>query len=77
MSNFHKPIRMCVVCKNRFLQAKLNRFISKNAQISAWEQGFRSFYICDKCIQKDQKDLAKILSRLVKFKGELCLKLVK
>lgn len=66
MNKFHKPIRMCVVCKGRFFQKELFKFGSINGEITPNPKNIRSFYICNKCINKDKKDLKKPLSRFSK-----------
>lgn len=54
---------MCVVCKNKFLQNELHRFKYKNFYIC--DVG-RSFYICDKCLNEDEKIVKKSLMRYIK-----------
>lgn len=66
MKKFHKPIRMCVVCKGRFYQKELYKFRSLNGEIILNLGNARSFYICENCIQKDIKDLKKPLTKFGK-----------
>ena len=66
MRKFHKPIRMCVVCKGRFYQKELYKFRSLNGEIILNLGNARSFYICENCIQKDIKDLKKPLTKFGK-----------
>ena len=66
MRKFHKPIRMCVVCKGRFYQKELYKFRSLNGEIILNLGNARSFYICKNCIQKDIKDLRKPLTKFGK-----------
>ena len=66
MRKFHKPIRMCVVCKGRFYQKELYKFRSSNGEIILNLGNARSFYICENCIQKDIKDLRKPLTKFGK-----------
>lgn len=66
MRKFHKPIRMCVVCKGRFYQKELYKFRSVNGEIILNLGNARSFYICENCIQKDIKDLRKPLTKFGK-----------
>ena len=66
MKKFHKPIRMCVVCKGRFYQKELYKFRSLNGEIILNLGNARSFYICENCIQKDIKDLRKPLTKFGK-----------
>ena len=55
----HIPIRMCVVCRQRFAQKKLN----KNLEVSTFG---RSFYVCDECMKKDEKILQRAVRGLIK-----------
>ena len=66
MKKFHKPIRMCVVCKGRFYQKELYKFRSLNGEIILNLGNARSFYICENCIQKDIKDIRKPLTKFGK-----------
>ena len=66
MRKFHKPIRMCVVCKGRLYQKELYKFRSLNGEIILNLGNARSFYICENCIQKDIKDLRKPLTKFGK-----------
>ncbi|MDY6134923.1 hypothetical protein [Campylobacter lanienae] len=66
MKKFHKPIRMCVVCKGRFYQKELYKFRSLNGEIILNLGNARSFYICENCIQKDIKELKKPLTKFGK-----------
>ena len=66
MRKFHKPIRMCVVCKGRFYQKELYKFRSLNGEIILNLGNARSFYICENCIQKDIKDIRKPLTKFGK-----------
>lgn len=66
MRKFHKPIRMCVVCKNRFYQDELYKFRSVNGEIVLNLCNARSFYVCKICIEKDVKELRKPLAKFGK-----------
>ncbi|EES90187.1 DUF448 domain-containing protein [Helicobacter canadensis] len=46
MSN---PIRMCVVCRERFEQRQLIRLQYKDSKLSLFNGQGRSFYICKNC----------------------------
>ena len=54
----HKPIRMCVVCKGRFLKQTLCKFAVKKGS-------GRSFYICNTCINQNDKNNKKRLSKFL------------
>jgi|GEM_PF-149913 len=58
------PIRMCVVCKNRFEQKKLHRYHISNSSLVFGKGNAKSFYICDECLKKDDKILKKSLCRV-------------
>ncbi|STQ85595.1 DUF448 domain-containing protein [Helicobacter muridarum] len=47
-----KSIRMCITCKNRFLQSKLIRFKAGETKLSPYNGIGRSFYICNECLIK-------------------------
>lgn len=53
----HKPIRICVVCRNKFAKAELFRLF----------QGGKGAYICKTCINQDENFLRKKLSKFVNF----------
>ena len=62
----HIPIRMCIVCKNRFEQDTLFRFRFVLEGISTKEKRGRSSYLCENCIKKDEKILQKAFSKVCK-----------
>lgn len=64
----NRPIRMCVICKQRREQHTLNRYRIKNFTFSADESG-RSFYICNDCLHKDGVNFKKILSKYINLKN--------
>ena len=55
------PVRMCIHCRGRFLQAQLIRLQCQNNQIQPFQGHGRSFYLCHTCI--DDKKLAKRLAK--------------
>jgi predicted RNA-binding protein YlxR (DUF448 family) len=55
-----KPIRMCIVCRNRDLQQNLIRLQCIDGLLSEYKGTKRSFYICHEC--KDSKNLSKKIS---------------
>ncbi len=61
------PIRMCIICKGRFVKSKLFRFQIKEQCIIAFSGHGRSFYICEQCLNIDQKRLQKALSSRCNF----------
>ena len=69
----HVPIRMCVVCRQRFAQKELNKF-KKNLEISTFG---RSFYVCNECMKKDEKNLQQAVRGLIKKTQTLKEKFVK
>jgi predicted RNA-binding protein YlxR (DUF448 family) len=59
-----KPIRMCVVCRDRILQENLIRLQCKDGVISRYTNSGRSFYLCINC--KDNKNLSKKIAYICK-----------
>lgn len=57
--NISQPIRMCVVCRERFAQSTLIRLQCKDAKLESFSGNGRSFYICKNCI-----DSKKVASKL-------------
>jgi uncharacterized protein len=47
----HQPIRMCVVCRERFAQAALLRFQCRNGVLEPYAHVGRSFYMCHSCVE--------------------------
>jgi len=45
----HRPIRTCVVCRNRFYQDELNRIQCINKKLVLFTGIGRSFYVCNSC----------------------------
>lgn len=77
MTILKKPIRTCIVCRDKFEQNVLLRFKSKDKKIYAFDNKGRSFYICKECISileeetentKNIKKLEKALCRECKNK---------
>ena len=67
------PVRMCIHCRGRFLQAQLIRLQCQNNQIQPYLGYGRSFYICKACIN-DEK-LAKRLAKKCNNKTYLTIEL--
>jgi predicted RNA-binding protein YlxR (DUF448 family) len=57
-------IRMCVVCRSRFLQSEMLRLQCQNNEIIKFSGIGRSFYICKSCI--NDKKLDKIIQKICK-----------
>ena len=57
MFKSHKPIRMCVVCKNRFDKTALFKL----------SQSGKGLYICNTCLNQNENILRKKLSKFVNF----------
>lgn len=70
-----KPVRMCINCRERFLQKDLLRLQCKNKKIITHSGIGRSFYICHECL--NQKKLAKNLAKICRVDPELALNMVK
>ena len=45
-----KPVRMCVVCRNRFFQSELFRLQCRDKELISFSGAGRSFYVCKGCI---------------------------
>jgi predicted RNA-binding protein YlxR (DUF448 family) len=70
-----KPIRMCINCRNRFLQENLYRLYCKDKEVVKWQGVGRSFYICNNCI--NNKNLYKKISAICKLDKEKSKEIVK
>jgi len=55
------PIRMCVICRNRFPQKELIRLQCKDNQLISFRGEGRSFYVCNNCIKT--KKFIKFISK--------------
>lgn len=60
------PIRMCAVCKIRLKQRELRRFRIINSSLFFGSGDGRSFYICEDCLNKDDKNLKKSLGKVAR-----------
>lgn len=56
-----KPIRMCIACRERFLQSDLVRLQCKEQAITPYQGQGRSIYFCQACLQSDKLD--RVLAR--------------
>jgi predicted RNA-binding protein YlxR (DUF448 family) len=52
---------MCIVCKARIPQSELLRLQNVQGVLRAFGQAGRSFYVCDTCIEGNNKQLKKAL----------------
>jgi len=66
-----KPFRMCIACRNRFIQSELLRLQCKDGHLKPYSGAGRSFYICKGCL--DDKNRKAILKRV----SNICKKSVK
>ncbi|WP_236861380.1 DUF448 domain-containing protein [Campylobacter sp. RM16192] len=57
---------MCVVCKKRLKQHDLYRFRIINSSLFFGSGDGRSFYICEECLKKDEKNLKKSLNKVAR-----------
>ncbi len=62
----HQPVRMCIVCKNRFEKRLLTRFGVDSNQFCADFRLGRGIYLCGACALKEEKILHKAFSRMCK-----------
>ena len=51
MSN---PVRMCIVCRNRFLKSQLIRLQYKEGKLIKFSGAGRSFYVCRDCLDSNR-----------------------
>ncbi len=68
MKQVDKPIRMCIMCKQRDVQSNLIRLQCIDKKLINHSGVGRSFYICKSCI--DNKKLFKMLSHKCKIEVE-------
>lgn len=70
----NKPIRMCVVCRTRFVQKELIRLKILNEKLVFFDGFGRSVYLCVDCLWdlKVHHKLQK-LKQISKDKEQLCL----
>ena len=64
--NKNNPVRTCVACKIKISQNLLKRYRLVGKNLEHGKGNGRSFYLCDKCIQKDIKILKKIIDKQTK-----------
>jgi predicted RNA-binding protein YlxR (DUF448 family) len=57
-----KPIRMCIVCRERLLQEDLIRLQCKNSKLLEYSKVGRSFYLCKNCLENNNNRLSKSLA---------------
>ena len=69
MAKKHKPIRMCVNCRERFLQTDLIRLQKDGDKVYKYKGIGRSFYICKDCLENSNFLLKKV-SKILKIKEE-------
>lgn len=62
----HEPIRMCIVCKNRYLQKKLHRFKNFQGELYNKFNFGRSVYLCEACILSEDNILQKAFIKACK-----------
>ena len=79
MAILKKPIRTCVVCREKFQQNTMLRLKCEDKKLVPFDYNGRSFYICTDCVsilehsqdnQKDYKKLEKALFRVCKNKDD-------
>lgn len=56
MAKLEKPVRMCIVCRQRFGKTELLRLQCKNKKLVQFCGDGRSFYICYGCIDTGLKN---------------------
>jgi predicted RNA-binding protein YlxR (DUF448 family) len=71
----HKPIRMCIACRNRFYKENLIRLQCAEGEIHCYKNSGRSFYLCDNCL--DTNKSIKALSKKCKKSKDTIIKQLK
>lgn len=49
------PIRMCIVCRNRYPQNTLIRLRQEGNNVLVYDGTGRSFYLCNDCVKNEKK----------------------
>lgn len=62
----NNPIRTCVSCKLKAPQPILKRYRVVRSVLECGKGEGRSFYLCEECLQKDEKVLKKIIDKYIK-----------
>jgi len=57
----HKPIRMCVSCRERNTQDSLVRLRCNQGSLEVYKMNGRSFYLCKNCINEEKKVLKSLM----------------
>lgn len=70
MSALNKPVRMCILCKERLYQNALYRYHYANGKLQEFTCNGRSVYICSACITSDRKILLRALNAKLKTKNK-------
>jgi len=58
---FHRPLRMCISCRQRDSQDKLLRLQCIDGSLVKFDGVGRSFYICENCLTEEKKVLKAIM----------------
>ena len=58
---FHKPVRMCISCRQRDIQYELFRLQCIDGSLVKYSGVGRSFYICKNCLIQEKKVLKAIM----------------
>ena len=79
MAILKKPIRTCIICRNKFHQNDMLRLKCEDKKLVPFDSNGRSFYICNDCVlilehsqnnQKEYKKLEKALFRECRNKDD-------
>jgi len=70
MQDLKKPIRMCIICRERFSQKILYRFQKIDESIVQYKDLGRSFYICKNCIKYEESKIKKIVMNRLRIKSK-------
>jgi len=58
---FHQPVRMCISCRERDSQDKLQRLQCDEGTLETYNGIGRSFYVCANCLLEDKKILKALM----------------
>jgi len=62
-----KAVRMCIGCRDRYLQSTLTRFQIQNFKVIEFSKIGRSLYICDNCLKTQKTKILKMIQNRYKI----------
>lgn len=70
MSAIKEPIRMCIICRERYKQKTLIRFQIINGKLIEFSKAGRSSYICSTCICLEEQKLVRTINGRLKLNNK-------